>query len=89
MDIASIISIGQQAIYGALVISAPILIASFVVGILMSFLQAVFQIHEQTFSFVPKLVAIFAAMIIYGPWMLGEFVKLCHSFLGETYFLIQ
>ena len=49
----------DDEILGPMLVSAPVLLASFVVGIIMSFLQAIFQIHEYTFSFVPKLLAIF------------------------------
>lgn len=89
MTIDDVIKIGQQAIFATLLIVSPILIASFVVGILMSFLQAIFQIHEYTFSFVPKLLAIFFAAILYGPWMLGEIVRLSNTFLGGGYTFVQ
>lgn len=89
MSIDAIINIGQQAIYSTMMIVAPILIASFVVGVFMSFIQAIFQIHEFTFSFVPKLIAIFAALIMAAPWMLGEIIKVSNTFLGEGYKFIQ
>lgn len=89
MSIDDIIKIGQEAIFSTLLIVSPILLASFVVGVLMSFLQAIFQIHEYTFSFVPKLLAIFFAAILYGPWMLGQIVRLSNTYLGGGYYLVR
>lgn len=59
----------NQAIKLVLLISAPMLIAALVMGILISIFQAVTQINEQTLSFIPKIVVIFGAMVIFAPWM--------------------
>ncbi|OVE80823.1 EscS/YscS/HrcS family type III secretion system export apparatus protein [bacterium K02(2017)] len=89
MSIDLIITIAQKSLYSAMLIVAPILVASFVVGIMMSLAQAIFQIHEYTFSFVPKLIAIFLSMIVFAPWMLSELIKLSNTFLGEGYKYVQ
>lgn len=89
MSIELVITIAQKALYSTLIIVGPVLLASFVVGVIMSFAQAIFQIHEYTFSFVPKLLAIFAAMIIFAPWMLNEIIRLSNTFLGEGYKYLQ
>lgn len=89
MSIDVVITIAQKALISSMLIVAPVLVASFVVGVLMSFAQAIFQIHEYTFSFVPKLLAIFLSMIIFAPWMIGEIIKLSNTFLGEGYKFIQ
>ena len=52
-----------------LLLSAPILAAGLIVGIVVSLLQAVTQIQEQTLSFIPKIVAMFVVAIITLPWM--------------------
>jgi len=54
----------------ALKLSAPILIASVLLGLIVSIFQAATQIHEQTLTFVPKLVAIALILVILGPWMM-------------------
>lgn len=59
----------NQAIKIVLMISAPMLIAALVMGIMVSLFQAVTQINEQTLSFIPKIVVIFGAMVIFAPWM--------------------
>ena len=53
-----------------LVLAAPMLITALVVGLIISIFQAATQINESTLQFVPKLVATFVVMILFGPWML-------------------
>jgi flagellar biosynthetic protein FliQ len=74
MTSQSVLSIGQQALEVALLISAPMLVTALVVGLVVSVLQAATQINEMTLSFIPKLVAMFVALVITGPWMLATFV---------------
>ena len=61
--------ITNQAIKIGLLVSAPMLVGALFMGILVSLFQAVTQINEQTLSFIPKIVVIFGAMIIFAPWM--------------------
>lgn len=65
-----VISIGKSALETALLISAPILLLSLVIGLLISIFQAVTQINEATLTFVPKIVVTFLALLIFFPWML-------------------
>ena len=67
----SVITIGQQALYVMLVLSAPLLLAALVVGLVVSILQAATQINEMTLSFIPKLIAMVVTLIAAGPWMLA------------------
>ncbi|HXD07861.1 MAG TPA: flagellar biosynthesis protein FliQ [Burkholderiaceae bacterium] len=75
MDAAQVFTIGQQGLYLLLTVSAPLLLAVLVVGLLVSVFQAATQIHESTLSFVPKLVAAFAVLALVGPWMLNSIVE--------------
>jgi flagellar biosynthetic protein FliQ len=70
----SVITIGQQALYTMLLLAAPLLLAALVVGLVISILQAATQINEMTLSFIPKLIAMVAAMAIGGPWMISFFI---------------
>ncbi len=70
MSDALIVDIGRDAVMTALLVSAPALIIAMVVGLLVSIFQAATQIQEQTLTFVPKIVAILLAIVIFGPWML-------------------
>jgi len=67
--------LGQEALRVALLVSAPVMVASLVVGLVTSLFQATTQIHEQTLAFVPKILASFLALIVFGPWMLERLVS--------------
>ncbi len=66
-----VLNLGQDAIRTTALISAPMLIASLVIGLIISVLQAVTQINESTLTFVPKMVVIFLVLVVAGPWMLA------------------
>jgi flagellar biosynthesis protein FliQ len=65
-------TMGSQAIQVSLLLGAPLLLVALVVGLVISIFQAATQINEATLSFIPKLLAVFATMVIAGPWMLGQ-----------------
>ena len=69
----AILAIGQQAIFMMLLLGGPILVVSLVVGLLVSVFQAVTQINAQTLTFVPKIIAVLAILVVMGPWMLQVF----------------
>jgi len=67
----SVLTLAQRALEVTLLMSAPPLLAALVTGLVVSVLQAATQINEQTLSFIPKLIAIFVVLVLFGPWMLG------------------
>ncbi len=69
------IEVVSQAIKVALMLSAPMLLGALLVGILVSIFQAVTQINEQTLSFIPKILVIIAALVIFSPWMMETMVS--------------
>lgn len=69
MQLAAVTEILRSGILVALKITAPVLIISMLVGVIISIFQAATQINEQTLSFVPKLIVIIVVLIILGPWM--------------------
>ena len=71
MDQNQIIDILREGIWVALKIDGPMLIASMAVGVLVAIFQAATQIHEQTLSFIPKLLLIIAFLLLAGSWMLN------------------
>jgi flagellar biosynthetic protein FliQ len=75
MNSQMVLTMGQEALLMLLMISAPVLGAALVVGLLVSLFQAITQIHEATLAFVPKLVAVIAVFAIAGPWMLTMLVE--------------
>jgi flagellar biosynthetic protein FliQ len=68
----TIMSMGNQAIQVSLLLGAPLLLVALIVGLIISIFQAATQINEQTLSFIPKLLAVFATLVIAGPWMLNQ-----------------
>jgi flagellar biosynthetic protein FliQ len=74
MTAETVMTIGQQALQITIMIAAPLLLAALVTGLVISILQAATQINEMTLSFIPKLLAMFVAMIVAGPWMLTTLV---------------
>jgi len=71
-DIA--IQLGREALFMVMLVSAPMLGLGLIVGVAVSIFQATTQIQEQTLVFVPKIVATFVAILIFGPWILGMVV---------------
>ena len=69
VDIDIAVELIRRCLMLTLLISAPILIAGLVVGVIVSLVQAVTQIQEQTLSFIPKIAAMFVAAIITLPWV--------------------
>ena len=74
MDPQQVFTIGEQALYLLLMVSAPILLSVLAVGLLVSIFQAATQIHESTLSFVPKVLVAVAVLAITGPWMMTSLV---------------
>lgn len=74
MTEAQVLEVGRQALWVLIQIALPVLIFGMVVGVLVSLFQAVTQIQEVTLTFVPKIVAVAVALVIFGPWMLATMV---------------
>ena len=81
MDESSVIYIIQEALKVILYVSAPVLIISVVVGLIVSIFQATTQIQEQTLTFVPKIVAIIAGLALFGSWMLRLLIEYMQNIL--------
>lgn len=75
MNAQMVLTMGQEALWMLLLVSAPVLGTVLVVGLVVSLFQAVTQIHEATLAFVPKLVAAMLVFAIAGPWMLNMLIE--------------
>ncbi len=64
------IQLAQEALLIVMLVSAPMLGLGLLVGLLVSVFQATTSIQEQTLAFIPKIVAVFVAILVFGPWML-------------------
>ncbi|MRN54853.1 flagellar biosynthesis protein FliQ [Paenibacillus monticola] len=88
MSTEFIIGLAGQAVYLALEASAPMLILGLVVGLIISIFQATTQIQEQTLAFVPKIVAVMLALLIFGPWIITKMMDFTSQILGNLYMYI-
>lgn len=65
-----VIQLAQQALMTVMLVAAPMLGLGLMVGLMVSVFQATTSINEQTLAFIPKIIAVFVAILIFGPWML-------------------
>jgi len=79
-----VIQLARRSFEAALLMSAPLLLFSLTVGLLISIFQAVTSINEATLAFAPKIVAVMIAMMIFFPWMMSYM----SDFTREIYSLI-
>ena len=78
MTQGAVLAVFQEALLVAMKISAPILIASIAIGLVVAIFQAATQIHEQTLTFVPKVLVIALMLIVMGSWMMTLMSDLIH-----------
>lgn len=84
MSIDTVIQITEQLLYTAMLLSLPAVVVSLVVGVIISILQTLFSIQEQTLSFAPRIVLVGGAMLLALPWMLGLLI----GFTSDTFELM-
>jgi flagellar biosynthetic protein FliQ len=79
-----IMNLGSEAIKTIILISAPMLIAAMLIGIVVSVLQAITQINESTLTFIPKMVAVILVLMLLGPWMLEHLQTFAANVFGNA-----
>ncbi len=79
----TIITLGQHALETAVLLAGPLLLTALGVGVLVSLFQAATQINEMTLTFVPKLLALVAVLLLGGSWMLGLLVDYTRRLLQD------
>lgn len=79
MSPADVLDIVRDALWVLIKVSGPVMIVGLVVGVLVSLVQALTQIQEATLTFVPKILAIFAALLVFMPFMMATMI----SFMNE------
>ena len=72
MGIEEVTAVSSEALYLVIKVAAPVLLVSLVVGLIISIFQTVTSIQEQTLTFVPKIIAVFVALMLCGSWMLDN-----------------
>ena len=83
MTEGQVLDIARQALYTIILCSAPLLIISLVVGLVVSIFQTVTSIQEQTLTFVPKIICVFLGMMIFGSWILTNLTEFINT-PGQT-----
>lgn len=82
MDAAQATDLARQALVLVLLLALPVLLTGLVVSLIVSLLQAVTQVQDQTLSFVPRIFAMLAALVIAGPWMVARLVEFGKQVFG-------
>ncbi len=89
MTVDDVSMIVQEALFLIIKVAAPVLIVSLVVGLLISIFQTVTSIQEQTLTFVPKILAIFLAILVLGHWMLNSMIEYMVQLWGDFTMFIR
>ena len=83
-----VIQIGQEALLIVMIVAAPMLGLGLIIGLMVSVFQATTSIQEQTLAFIPKIIAVFVAILIFGPWMLQIMTSYVSSiFINLPYYI--
>jgi flagellar biosynthetic protein FliQ len=75
MNVEALIAVGQQALTLTLALAGPVLLFGLAAGLAVSVFQALTQINEITLTFIPKIAATAAALVLFGPWMIARLVS--------------
>lgn len=89
MTVDTVVDLGQRAMIVTLLAAGPLLLAGMIVGLLISLFQSVTQVQEITLTFIPKIVAVFIAFIVFLPWMAELVLGLVRELLTNMHLLIR
>ncbi|MET3682149.1 flagellar biosynthetic protein FliQ [Alkalibacillus flavidus] len=78
-----VVALGERGVYTILLVVGPLLIIALAVGLAVAIFQATTQIQEQTLAFIPKIIAVFIAIVILGPWMLQRMIEFTVSIFNN------
>ena len=84
-----ILGFARQALETMLMVSLPVLMVSLVVGIIISLFQSVTQMQEMTITFVPKIIATFLSLIVFGAWMIGKMTGFTREILQNLPYWVR
>ena len=83
------VTIGQQALFMMMLVSAPLMLAALLTGLLVSIFQAATSINEMTLTFIPKLIVMFIVLILAGPWMIDTMTSYMRELFSNIPQLIR
>lgn len=79
----TVMTMAYQAMKMVLIVAGPMLLVTLVVGLVISVFQAATQINEMTLSFIPKLLAVAAVLVVLGPWLMQTMVDYIRSIMEQ------
>ena len=77
-----VVIIGRDAVMTMLLVSAPMLLSGLLIGLIISILQAITQVHEMTLTFIPKIVVVAVSLIIFLPWIMNVVTEFTNRLFG-------
>lgn len=84
-----VIDISREVVWTVVKVSAPLLLISLVIGLIISVFQTITSIQEQTLTFVPKFIAIMIVLLLFGGWMMTSVAELFTSIMNDIPTLIR
>lgn len=75
----AVLNIANEALWSIIIASAPLLLISLIVGLIVSIFQTVTSIQEQTLTFIPKILAVFFGLMVFGSFIMNNIVTLMES----------
>jgi len=82
-------TLAYQSMRFALMLAAPMLLTVLIVGLVVSVFQAATQINEMTLSFIPKLLALCAVLVVFGPWLIASMTEFIRTLIESIPTLVQ
>ncbi|MCP4646023.1 MAG: flagellar biosynthesis protein FliQ [bacterium] len=89
MNVDTVVNLGREALLVTLLTAAPMLLSGMIVGLVISILQSVTQIQEITLTFVPKIIVVMVAFVVFLPWMLSQVMGFVQPLLGGLSTLVR
>lgn len=89
MNQAMLLDLARQTVLLIIMLSAPVLAATLVIGLIVSIIQAVTQIQEMTLAFVPKILGVFLVLALFGPWMMNTMLTFTSNLFASLPSLVR
>jgi flagellar biosynthetic protein FliQ len=89
MDAQTVVTLGKNAVIVTLTLAAPLMAAGLIVGLIVGIFQTVTSIQESTLAYIPKMLAVFVALLVCLPWMIQTLVGYASSLFGNLVTLAQ
>lgn len=85
MNAETVLGLAETGIWTVLIVAGPLLLIALGLGLAVSVFQATTQIQEQTLAFIPKIVGVLVALVVFGPWMLSQVVNFTYQILNNLH----